>query len=218
MPRQIRIVVVLPAPFAPRKPKTAPPGDLEGQARRARRRAEPLGDVVDLEAHAPRIAACPGRVAVRPMVRVPGRPRRQHGVRSADAYARCTTADRPRSRSTPIAPPGRLEIDWDDGHATTYDTTTLRWLCPCAFCRGEAGPARLAGQRPDPDRRADPAGRHLDGRRLRDRAALGRRPPHRLLHVHDAARPLPVRRRARGAPRRPSHDRSRRQRTPEEHA
>ena len=34
---------------------------------------------------------------------------------------------------------GRLEIDWDDGHATTYDTTTLRWLCPCAFCRGEAG-------------------------------------------------------------------------------
>jgi DUF971 family protein len=34
---------------------------------------------------------------------------------------------------------GRLEIGWDDGHATTYDTTTLRWLCPCAFCRGEAG-------------------------------------------------------------------------------
>ena len=34
---------------------------------------------------------------------------------------------------------GRLEIAWDDGHATTYDTTTLRWLCPCAFCRGEAG-------------------------------------------------------------------------------
>ena len=31
---------------------------------------------------------------------------------------------------------GRLEIGWDDGHATVYDTTTLRWLCPCAFCRG----------------------------------------------------------------------------------
>jgi len=34
---------------------------------------------------------------------------------------------------------GRLEIAWDDGHETAYDTTTLRWLCPCAFCRGEAG-------------------------------------------------------------------------------
>jgi DUF971 family protein len=34
---------------------------------------------------------------------------------------------------------GRLEIDWADGHRTAYDTTTLRWLCPCAFCRGEAG-------------------------------------------------------------------------------
>jgi DUF971 family protein len=34
---------------------------------------------------------------------------------------------------------GRLEIGWPDGHQTAYDTTTLRWLCPCAFCRGEAG-------------------------------------------------------------------------------
>jgi DUF971 family protein len=34
---------------------------------------------------------------------------------------------------------GQLEIGWQDGHRTTYDTTTLRWLCPCAFCRGEAG-------------------------------------------------------------------------------
>ena len=34
---------------------------------------------------------------------------------------------------------GRLEIDWADGHRTVYDTVTLRWLCPCAYCRGEAG-------------------------------------------------------------------------------
>ena len=34
---------------------------------------------------------------------------------------------------------GRLEIEWPDGHLTEYDTVTLRWLCPCAFCRGEAG-------------------------------------------------------------------------------
>jgi DUF971 family protein len=34
---------------------------------------------------------------------------------------------------------GRLDIEWADGHRTSFDTTTLRWLCPCAFCRGEAG-------------------------------------------------------------------------------
>ena len=32
-----------------------------------------------------------------------------------------------------------LQIEWADGHRTVYDFTTLRWLCPCAFCRGEAG-------------------------------------------------------------------------------
>jgi DUF971 family protein len=34
---------------------------------------------------------------------------------------------------------GTLAIDWADGHATTYTAHDLRWLCPCAFCRGEAG-------------------------------------------------------------------------------
>jgi DUF971 family protein len=32
-----------------------------------------------------------------------------------------------------------LAIDWSDGHATVYDFERLRWLCPCAYCRGEAG-------------------------------------------------------------------------------
>lgn len=32
-----------------------------------------------------------------------------------------------------------LTIDWQDGHATVHDFTALRWLCPCAYCRGEAG-------------------------------------------------------------------------------
>jgi DUF971 family protein len=32
-----------------------------------------------------------------------------------------------------------LELDWADGHHTVYDFVSLRWLCPCAFCRGEAG-------------------------------------------------------------------------------
>lgn len=34
---------------------------------------------------------------------------------------------------------GSLSIEWADGHVTTYDATALRWLCPCAYCRGEAG-------------------------------------------------------------------------------
>jgi DUF971 family protein len=32
-----------------------------------------------------------------------------------------------------------LEIDWADEHHTIFDFVALRWLCPCAFCRGEAG-------------------------------------------------------------------------------
>jgi DUF971 family protein len=34
---------------------------------------------------------------------------------------------------------GTLAIEWADGHHTLYQATPLRWLCPCAFCRGEAG-------------------------------------------------------------------------------
>jgi DUF971 family protein len=32
-----------------------------------------------------------------------------------------------------------LRIEWADGHASVYDFVHLRWLCPCAYCRGEAG-------------------------------------------------------------------------------
>jgi len=34
---------------------------------------------------------------------------------------------------------GTLELEWQDGHRTIHEATGLRWLCPCAFCRGEAG-------------------------------------------------------------------------------
>jgi DUF971 family protein len=34
---------------------------------------------------------------------------------------------------------GTLRLQWADGHETIYDAVTLRWLCPCAYCRGEAG-------------------------------------------------------------------------------
>jgi DUF971 family protein len=34
---------------------------------------------------------------------------------------------------------GLLHIEWTDDHVTEYDVVSLRWLCPCAYCRGEAG-------------------------------------------------------------------------------
>jgi DUF971 family protein len=38
-----------------------------------------------------------------------------------------------------------MEITWEDGHHSTYSGEQLRWACPCAECRGEAGaPGRLA--------------------------------------------------------------------------
>jgi DUF971 family protein len=38
-----------------------------------------------------------------------------------------------------------MEITWEDGARTTYTAERLRWACPCAECRGEAGlPGRLS--------------------------------------------------------------------------
>jgi len=34
---------------------------------------------------------------------------------------------------------GLVTVDWADGHRTQYKAVSLRWMCPCAFCRGEAG-------------------------------------------------------------------------------
>ncbi|HLQ62753.1 MAG TPA: DUF971 domain-containing protein [Candidatus Acidoferrales bacterium] len=37
-----------------------------------------------------------------------------------------------------------MEIAWEDGHRSPYPARLLRWACPCAACRGEAGePGRL---------------------------------------------------------------------------
>jgi DUF971 family protein len=40
----------------------------------------------------------------------------------------------------------RLEIDWEDGVTSRYDGGYLRFICPCAGCRGH-GP----GQVPEPE-------------------------------------------------------------------
>ena len=38
-----------------------------------------------------------------------------------------------------------MEITWEGGRRSTYTGEQLRWACPCAECRGEAGnPGRLA--------------------------------------------------------------------------
>ena len=42
----------------------------------------------------------------------------------------------------------RLEIEWGDGHRTAYGFESLRWLCPCAYCRGEAGMPGWLDSRP----------------------------------------------------------------------
>jgi DUF971 family protein len=37
-----------------------------------------------------------------------------------------------------------VEIEWEGGHHSTYSGEQLRWACPCAGCKGEAGaPGRL---------------------------------------------------------------------------
>ena len=61
--------------------------------------------------------------------------------------ARATPVAAPSAAPSPTIPvrihldrgAGSLELEWQDGHLTVYDAVTLRWLCPCAFCRGEAG-------------------------------------------------------------------------------
>lgn len=32
----------------------------------------------------------------------------------------------------------RLTVTWHDGHVSTYDAPFLRFVCPCAGCRGHA--------------------------------------------------------------------------------
>jgi DUF971 family protein len=49
-----------------------------------------------------------------------------------------------QARTTPLRidanrAAGTVRLEWEDGHRTDYDARTLRWMCPCAYCRGEAG-------------------------------------------------------------------------------
>jgi DUF971 family protein len=32
-----------------------------------------------------------------------------------------------------------LDVEWSDGHRSSYEWELLRWSCPCATCSGEMG-------------------------------------------------------------------------------
>ena len=34
---------------------------------------------------------------------------------------------------------GRVTIVWADGHRSEFEAESLRLMCPCAYCQGEAG-------------------------------------------------------------------------------
>src|SRR5206468_2831285 len=75
----------------------------------------------------------------------PGRPKTRATIRvvTADTTA-ASAATAATSATTPTRihadrGAGTLLIEWADGHITTYGFEPLRWLCPCAYCRGEAG-------------------------------------------------------------------------------
>ena len=45
-----------------------------------------------------------------------------------------------------------MQIVWEGGQTSSYKGEQLRWACPCAECRGEAGaPGRLARVKALPD-------------------------------------------------------------------
>jgi DUF971 family protein len=85
------------------------------------------------------VVTCPSIIADDAPLPRSNRPfvRRRPAV--ACAYNPLVTDETTASRIHADRAAGTLQIGWADGHETTYDAVTLRWLCPCAFCRGEAG-------------------------------------------------------------------------------
>jgi DUF971 family protein len=70
--------------------------------------------------------------------------RHNRTVKSPADATTAAPATTPASPMIPVRihldrPAGTLELEWQDGHRTVFGAVGLRWLCPCAFCRGEAG-------------------------------------------------------------------------------
>lgn len=49
-----------------------------------------------------------------------------------------------------------IEIDWKDGHHSSYDVTYLRDWCPCATCAGTHGTEPRPKSTDNPDKSASP--------------------------------------------------------------
>src|SRR5258705_8303684 len=161
-PRTMRIVVVLPAPFAPRKPKTWPRGTSNVSPSSATTDPNVLWSWSMTRLTRPRIVSrCRERAGT--MVRggrISSNRRRvsiEYSMEAHPSIRPALAAPRPACdhqivTTQPLAPSPTvatrihadreartLRIDWQDEHVTIHDFTALRWLCPCAYCRGEAG-------------------------------------------------------------------------------
>lgn len=95
-----------------------------------------------MRAHGPQRAARPAEFGASGCVAY-NRIMRQNPPAAASAEVTASTQHSPSSvdpaRIHADRAAGTVELDWRDGHRTVYDATSLRWLCPCAYCRGEAG-------------------------------------------------------------------------------
>ncbi len=85
-----------------------------------------------------------------------------------------------------------LRIEWGDGHRSVFEFTALRWLCPCAFCRGEAGqPGWLDSNPTLTDEQVTLSDVSLVGHYALQ-PMVGRRAQHRLLHLRAPPRAVPL--------------------------
>ena len=121
------MAVDLPAPFGPTKPVTWPGVTVKDSPSRA--------------------TVCPNRL-LRPSTTSDTQRRIQVDPKAGSRTKGPCAGGYPYNPAVTATTPARihadraartLEVNWADGHRTTYDFDTLRWLCPCAFCRGEAG-------------------------------------------------------------------------------
>ena len=164
----MRIVVVLPAPFAPRNPNTSPGGDGEGDAVEGLDLAEPLPQAVDHQGHA------------RP---IPPRGRSLTARRTGRVCARAASADdchRGRIRTGRSAPAtGRMDVRRAAAQAARRHSRRPG-ACDHRAPRGPATTRCDGGRRPDD--RVLPRGRLRPDQQLRRHRGrpAGPRPPGRV--------------------------------------
>jgi hypothetical protein len=94
-----------------------------------------------------------------------------------------------------------MEIDWKDGHQSSWNFTWLRDACPCATCHEERGATGRKPGEPKPQpagaaadvQSTGAAGVRFPRRPLRHQLSLERRPPERDLLLGLPSPPLPMR-------------------------